>query len=95
MASEVKGIIVSNDLVKDAVIRTLRSRIEEINQKLNDIYESMRYFERKYGMKTEEFYKEFVDGTLGDDMDFFEWKASAEIYGELKEEKKVLIGAIG
>jgi len=96
MASEVKGtIIVSNDLVKDAVIRTLRSRIEEINQKLNDIYESMRYFERKYGMETEEFYKKFVSGALGDDMDFFEWKASAEIYDELKEEKKVLIEAIG
>ena len=95
MASEVKGIIVSNDLMKDAVIRTLRSRVEEINQKLSDIYESMRYFERKYGMNTEEFYKEFVDGELGDDMDFFEWKASAEIYGELKEEKRVLIGAIG
>jgi CRISPR/Cas system CSM-associated protein Csm5 (group 7 of RAMP superfamily) len=95
MASEVKGIIVSNDLMKDVVIRTLRSRVEEINQKLSDIYESMRYFERKYGMNTEEFYKEFVDGELGDDMDFFEWKASAEIYGELKEEKRVLIGAIG
>ena len=94
MASEVKGTTISNDLVKDAVIRTIRSRIEEINQKLNDIYESMRYFERKYGMKTEEFYKEFVDGVLGDDMDFFEWKASAEIYSELKEEKKVLIWAI-
>jgi len=94
MASEVKGTIISNDLVKDAVIRTIRYRIEEINQKLNDIYESMRYFERKYGMKTGEFYKKFVDGALGDDMDFFEWKASAEIYGELKEEKRVLIGAI-
>ena len=94
MASEVKGTIISNDLVKDAVIRTIRYRIEDINQKLNDIYESMGYFERKYGMKTGEFYKKFVDGALGDDMDFFEWKASAEIYDELKEEKKVLIGAI-
>ena len=96
MASEVKGtIIVSNDLVKGVVIRTLRYRIEEINQKLNDIYENMGYFERKYGMETEEFYKKFASGALGDDMDFFEWKASAEIYDELKEEKKVLIEAIG
>ena len=95
MVSEVKGIIVSNDLVNGAVIRTIRSRIEEINQKLNDIYDNMGYFERKYGMKTEEFYKKFVGGALEDDMDFFEWKASAEIYDELKEEKKVLIEAIG
>ena len=55
----------------------------------------MKYFEKKYGMKTEEFYKKFTSGKLGDDMDFFEWKASAELYNELKEEKKVLIEAIG
>ncbi len=95
MASEVKNTGVPKDLVKDAVTRTLRSKIEELNQKLNDIYESMKYFERKYGMKTEEFYKKFTSGALGDDMDFFEWKASADIYNELKEEKKVLIEAIG
>lgn len=95
MASEIKNTAIPKDLVKDAVIRTLKSKIEEINQKLNDIYASMNYFEKKYGMKTEEFYNKFTSGTLGDDMDFFEWKASAELYKELKEEKKVLIEAIG
>jgi len=73
----------------------MASRIEEINQKLNDIHESIRYFEKKYGMKTEEFYKKFVSGALGDDMDFFEWKASYEIFNELKEEKRALIEAVG
>ncbi len=65
--------------MKDVVIRTLKSRIEEINQKLNDIYASMKYFEKKYGMKTEEFHKKFLSGTLGDDMDFFKWKASPRL----------------
>lgn len=90
MAAEIKNTGIPKDFVKNAVIRTLKSKIEEINQKLNDIYSSMRYFEKKYGMKTEEFYKKFTSGSLGDDMDFFEWKASAELYDELKEEKKVL-----
>ena len=45
-------------------------------------------------MKTEEFYKEFVNGALGDDIDFFEWKASKELYDELKEEKRVLVEVI-
>lgn len=94
MVLEVKNIGIPKDLVKDVIIRTLRSRVEEINQKLNDTYENMRYFERKYGMKTEEFYEKFVSGALGDDMDFFEWKALKEISDELKEEKKVLIEII-
>ncbi|MBU3967698.1 MAG: hypothetical protein KKG76_10045 [Euryarchaeota archaeon] len=95
MASEIKNTGISKDLIKNAVIRTLKSKIEEINQKLSDIRASMKYFEIKYGMKTEEFYKKFTGGKLGDDMDYFEWKASAELYNELKEEKKVLIEAIG
>jgi tetrahydromethanopterin S-methyltransferase subunit G len=95
MASEIKNIAIPKETIKEAVLRTVRSRIEEINQKLNDIYTNLRYFEKKYGMKTEEFYKKFLSGALGDDMDFFEWKASTEIYNELKEEKKVLVEAIG
>ena len=94
MALEVKNTGIPKDLVKDVVIRTLRSRVEEINQKLTDIYENMSYFEKKYGMKTEKFYEKFVSGALGDDMDFFEWKASKEIHDELKEEKRVLIEVI-
>lgn len=94
MVLKTKSAGIPQNIVRGVVIRTLRSKIEEINQKLNNLFENMRYFEKKYGMKTEEFYKQFVSGKLGDDMDFFEWKASAEIYNELKEEKKVLIEAI-
>jgi len=95
MAAEIKNAAIPKELVWDAVTRTLKSRIEEINQKSNDIYETMKYFERKYGMKTEEFYSKFVSGKLGDDMDFFEWKASSEIFTELREENKALIQAVG
>ncbi len=45
-------------------------------------------------MKTEEFYKKFLNGMLEDDMDFFEWKASREICDELEEEKRMLLEAI-
>lgn len=94
MAAEIKKAAIPKDLVWGAVTRTIKSRIEEINQKSNDIYQNMTYFERKYGMKTEEFYIKFVSGKLGDDMDFFEWKASSEIFTELREEKKALIQAV-
>jgi hypothetical protein len=95
MAAEIKNAAIPKDFVWGAVTRTLKFRIEEINQKSNDIYENMKYFERKYGMKTEEFYNKFVSGKLGDDMDFFEWKASSEIFTELREEKKALLQAVG
>jgi hypothetical protein len=95
MTSEIKNPTIMTDFLTDVVIRTLKSKIEEMSHKINDIHENLIYFEKKYGMESEEFYKKYVDGTLGDDMDFLEWKASTEIYIELKEEKKALIEAIG
>ena len=95
MAADIKNAGLSKDFVNAVVSRTIKSRIEEITQKLTDLYNSMQYFEKKYGMKTEEFYKKFLTGSLGDDMDFFEWKASCEVYKELQEERKALFLAIG
>ena len=83
MTSEIKNPTIMTDFLTDVVIRTLK--IEEMSHKINVIHENLIYFEKKYGMKSEEFYKKYVDGTLGDDMDFLEWKASIEIYNELKK----------
>jgi hypothetical protein len=94
MAVEIKNSRFLKDSVKHVVIRTLMSKLEEINQKLDDINKNMKYFEKKYGMQTEIFYKKFASGALEDDMDFFEWKASYEICNELEEEKGMLLEAI-
>lgn len=94
MALYVRNTQIPGSEVKNIVIKTLKSHIEDINQNLSEIRESMGYFERKYGIDTDEFYAKFTEGTMGDDMDFFEWKASKEIYEELKGEKKALLEAI-
>lgn len=87
MAAEMRSSGISKERMKEVVARTLKSKIDEINQKLIDTHETMRYFEKKYGMRTEEFYKKFLADELGDDMDFFEWKASKEISDELNGER--------
>jgi len=94
MTADIKNTVLSKDFIKGAVSRTIKSRIEEINQKLADIQSSMKYFEKKYGMNTEEFYKNFLTGSLGDDMDYFEWKASRDVFKELQDERKALFEAI-
>lgn len=91
---EVRNTGIPKDVVKDVVMRTLRSKVEEINRKLTEIQDSLDYFERKYGMKTEEFYRKFIHGEAGDDMDFFEWKALKELREELDEERQVLLEII-
>ena len=73
MLLEVKKAGISEEVVK--VARTLKAKVEELNNKLREIEESIRYFERKYGMKTADFYDKFKRGATDDDVDFFEWKA--------------------
>jgi len=46
MVLEVKNTRIPRDLVKAVVIRKLRFRVEEIKQKLTDIYENLNYFEQ-------------------------------------------------
>ena len=80
--------------VEGVVVKTIQRRIEEINHESRKILESMEYFQRRYGIKTEEFYERFSKGELGDDMDFLEWKACKEIYDELRKERGLLLEAI-
>jgi len=80
--------------VKNAVIKTVQHRIEEINRELVEIVKNLEYFEKKHGLKTAKFYEKFLKGELEDDMDFFEWKASKEIYDELRKQKGLLLKAI-
>jgi len=81
--------------VKNAVMKTIQSRLEEINRESAEIVKNLEYFERKYSLKTDGFYEKFLKGELEDDMDFFEWKASKEIYDELRKQKDLLLEAIG
>ena len=80
--------------VEGAVIKTIQLRVEKINHESRKILESMEYFQRRYGLKTREFYEKFLKGELGDDMDFFEWKACKEIYDELTKERDLLLEAL-
>lgn len=81
--------------VKNAIMKTIQHRLEEINHDSAEIVQNLEYFERKYGLKTDGFYEKFLRGELEDDMDFFEWKASKEIYDELSKQKDLLLEAIG
>lgn len=94
MSLEINNAYVSRELVKRTVLKTIRSKIEEINFKLIDTRKMLTYYEKKYGMQTDYFYERFIKGNLGDEQDFFEWKALKEIHDELIDEKKILLEAI-
>ncbi|NYB28188.1 MAG: hypothetical protein HVN34_12835 [Methanobacteriaceae archaeon] len=94
MTLEIKSTSIPEDQVKDAVVGALKNRINEIDLKLDDLNQNLEYFQRKYHLKSEDFYRQFTEGKHDDEMDFFEWKASWEIQQELKKEKLALLEAL-
>ncbi|MBI3959756.1 MAG: hypothetical protein HY328_13180 [Chloroflexi bacterium] len=51
----------------------IRSEVERLATRLQT-------YEGKYGMKSEQFYFRFMNGELGDEMDFVEWSIFWEMY---------------
>ena len=94
MTLDVKSNSIPKDQVKNAVVSALKNRVEEINRKLDDLNQNLEYFQRKYLLNSGDFYVKFTKGDMDDEMDFFEWKASLEIFQELKKEKLALLEAL-
>ncbi|MEW8959356.1 MAG: hypothetical protein AB2448_09670 [Moorella sp. (in: firmicutes)] len=94
MGLEADKINATEQMVKKVVLKTLLAKVEEINRTVEELKKSLGYFERKYGMTTEAFYQDFIQGTLEDNMDFFEWKATKDMLDELKIEKEALLGVL-
>ncbi|OIQ54270.1 hypothetical protein MOTE_24650 [Moorella thermoacetica] len=91
MGLDADKINATEQMVKKVVLKTLLAKIEEINRTTEELKKSIVYFEKKYGLATEDFYQAFIQGTLDDNMDFFEWKATKDILDELKIEKEALL----
>jgi hypothetical protein len=71
--------------------RNLLSLIER-EKKICDMAEHelksrCRIFEEKYNLSSDDFYMLFLEGKMGDDEDFFEWKALIEGIKEWKQTK--------
>jgi len=47
---------------------------------LLELAANLRGFEKKYGMASEEFYRRFLTGKMGDDLDIMEWAAVYDLY---------------
>jgi hypothetical protein len=75
-----------------AVKRQLISLIERENKichlAIHHLTEKCKVFEEKYKLPSWEFYELFQEGKMGDEQDFFEWKALIEGMKEWEQTKE-------
>lgn len=61
----------------------------QVHANLSKFQQELAVFEQQYGMSIEDFQHQFNGGKLGDDQDFFEWDAIADMAVRLKEKLAV------
>ncbi|MGI0479596.1 hypothetical protein ACN4EE_02280 [Geminocystis sp. CENA526] len=63
-------------------------KLNTIQQNIIDLEIQLKNYENKYKMSSYDFYTQFRQGKLGDDIDLFEWSVFYEMLLSAKEELK-------
>ena len=64
-----------------------RSRLQRYTRELG-------VFEKQFGIKSDQFYRRFEAGEMGDAMDYFEWAGLYELYQDIAEKVQRLEQAL-
>ena len=63
------------------------NRIDELRKRLT---EEVAEFEKKYAMNSDDFYRRYESGGLGDDTDFMEWSATIDMLNNVRQQLYLL-----
>jgi len=86
-----KIILSLSDEEKELLNQQINEETNNIAKQMKDLEEKLKYYETKYKMSSPDFYKEFRQGKLGDDIDFFEWSVFYEMLLSAKQELNILV----
>jgi len=67
-----------------------KRRIENLRKQATELEAELQKFERRYKMRSPEFYPRFQNGELGDDIDFFEWSSFYKMKLSLEKQLELL-----
>ena len=76
---------IGDEVIEVTISKLLSYELDKLRGRQNQIRERLNAFEEAYRLKTEEFARQFREGTMGDAMDFFEWAALADMYYEMSQ----------
>jgi hypothetical protein len=80
--------------VSDLTAKTLNKLADmEISQGRADLEateKDLQEFEKRYQISTEEFFKRWQAGKMGDDMDYVEWASLAQMAHRIRERLEIL-----
>lgn len=85
----IERITHSDEITLRMLDKLIHCLIDDERRRLAPLDDNLKQFEQRYQMSTEDFQHRFNEGKLGDDQDFFEWDAVADMAARLKEKLAV------
>jgi len=90
LSTFIKNYDENNVFIESAVNKLIDYEKSKIENELTQLKFDLKQFEKKYKKKSENFYRDFKFGKLGDKMDFIEWSSLYEMFLKNKEKIKYL-----
>ena len=75
------------DVTLDKLLARETARMLDLKACLAD---ELANFEKRYAMKSTEFYARYENGEMGDEMDFVEWSATVEMLANVDKQLALL-----
>lgn len=91
IAKKLQQILAKQNNQSDFFNDFINYRISELEKANFNIEKDLRFYELKYNIKSNDFYKQSEEGKFGDDEDFMVWAGIYELYQNNKSEISKLI----
>jgi len=79
-----------SEVIDRAIDKLLAAEAERALVEQRDLEARLSAYEGQFNMSSEEFYRRFRAGELGDEMDFVEWSVFYEMYQAILQRLEVL-----
>jgi hypothetical protein len=74
-------------LIAETITKMLEYKIQQYQKEITRLNREIVKFERAHGMDSADFYKKYLEGHLGDDLDFVEWSSLYQMRQRLLDKK--------
>lgn len=69
-----------SELIERALDKLLEQEEARAKRAVNELEQRLHVFEQQYQLTTEEFYRQYEAGQLGDSLDFMEWSSFHDMW---------------
>ena len=79
-------------LIAQTISKLLSYKIQQYDKEIRELDRELKKFERAHHMESSDFFKDFTEGKLGDEMDFVEWSSLYQMRQRLFDRRQELEG---